>query len=104
LQYYFERILKLERPFVPSAMALGSSVHSALEVYHRHLQLNEPVPASCVQETFLSAWQTSEDRQSIQFKDKETKDELHCGNTRKARRFGHRLITSISTCGACSIT
>jgi putative RecB family exonuclease len=76
LQYYFERILKLERPFVPSAMALGSAVHQGLAEYHRHLKLNEPLPASCVQETFLNAWQASEDRQPVQFKEKETRDEL----------------------------
>jgi len=76
LQYYFERILKLERPFIPSAMALGSAVHEGLAEYHRHLQLNEPVPTGNVQETFLNAWQVSENRQFIQFKDKETKDEL----------------------------
>jgi CRISPR/Cas system-associated exonuclease Cas4 (RecB family) len=38
--------------------------------------LNEPLPADHVQQTFLSAWQVSEDRQPIQFKEKETKDEL----------------------------
>jgi len=76
LQYYFERILKLERPFVPSAMALGSAVHEGLAEYHRCLQFNEPVSTSGVQEIFLNAWQASEDRQPIQFRDKETKDEL----------------------------
>lgn len=74
LQYYFERIVKLERPFVPSAMALGSAVHEGLAEYHRHLQLNEPVPAGHVQETFLNAWQASEDRQPIQFKDSENRE------------------------------
>jgi CRISPR/Cas system-associated exonuclease Cas4 (RecB family) len=76
LQYRFERILKLERPFVPSAMALGSAVHEGLATYHRHLQSNEPIPAGHVQETFLSAWQASEDRQPIQFKDKENRDDV----------------------------
>jgi putative RecB family exonuclease len=76
LQYYFERIVKLERPFIPSAMALGSAVHEGLAQYHRHLQLNEPVPACCVQETFLNAWQASEDRRPIQFKDKENRDDM----------------------------
>ncbi len=76
LQYYFERILKLERPFIPAAMALGSAVHEGLAEYHRHLQVNEPVPADLVQETFLNAWQASEDRQPVQFREKDTKDEL----------------------------
>jgi putative RecB family exonuclease len=74
LQYYFERILKLERPFAPSAMTLGSAVHEALAEYHRHLQLEQPLPENHVQQTFLSAWQASEEKQPIQFKDNETKE------------------------------
>ena len=37
---------------------------------------SEPVPAGHVQETFLNAWQASEDRQPIQFKDKENRDDM----------------------------
>jgi putative RecB family exonuclease len=74
LQYYFERILKLERPFIPGAMALGSAVHEGLAEYHRHLQSNEPAPAGGVHETFLNAWQASEDRQPIQFKEGDSRD------------------------------
>jgi ATP-dependent helicase/DNAse subunit B len=62
LQYYFERILKLERPFAPSAMTLGSAVHEGLADYHRHLQLGQPLPENHVQQTFLSAWQANEER------------------------------------------
>ena len=76
LQYYFERILKLERPFTSSALVLGSSVHEALAEYHRHLQANQPVPEGHIQQIFLATWQANEDRQPIQFKEKETRDEL----------------------------
>jgi putative RecB family exonuclease len=76
LQYYFERILKIERPYAPSVLVLGSSVHEALAEYHRLLQAEQPIPAGHVQESFLTAWQANEDRQPIQFKDNETKDEL----------------------------
>ena len=37
LQYFFERVAKLKRPFSPSAMALGSAVHEGLADYHRQL-------------------------------------------------------------------
>ena len=57
-------------------MALGSAVHEGLAEYHRHLQLNEPLPTSHVQETFLNAWQASEDRQLIQFRDTENRDDV----------------------------
>ena len=76
LQYYFERVLKLERPYAPSALVLGSSVHEGLAEYHRLLQAEQAIPAGRVQETFLNAWQANEDRQPVQFKDKESKDEL----------------------------
>ena len=36
LQYYFERIVKLDRPFVPSGLLFGSAIHEALaEFLHR---------------------------------------------------------------------
>ena len=77
LQYYFERILKLERLFAPSALVLWAAA------FTRHwrstigtFRCNQPVPENHVQQTFLNAWQANEDRQPIQFKDKETKDEL----------------------------
>ncbi len=76
LQYYFERVLKLERLYAPSVLVLGSSVHEALAEYHRHLKYNQPVPENHVQQVFLGTWQANEDRQPIQYKDKETKDEL----------------------------
>ena len=76
LQYYFERVLKLERPYAPSVLVLGSSVHEGLAAYHRLLQAGQEIPAGHVQETFLNAWQANEDRQPIQYKEKETKDEL----------------------------
>ncbi|MCY2989549.1 MAG: PD-(D/E)XK nuclease family protein [Planctomycetota bacterium] len=76
LSYYFERILKLERPCLPASMVLGSSVHEALAAYHQCLQAKKPVPAGRVQGAFLNAWHASEDRQPIQFKDKDTRDDV----------------------------
>ncbi len=76
LQYYFERILKIERQYAPSVLVLGSSVHEGLAAYHRLLQAGQAIPAGHVQETFLNAWQANEDRQPVQYKEKETKDEL----------------------------
>jgi CRISPR/Cas system-associated exonuclease Cas4 (RecB family) len=75
LQYFFERVLKLERQFIPSNMALGSAVHEGLAEYHRHLQSAQPVPDRCVQQAFLNAWGRSEARQPVQIKDGETRDD-----------------------------
>ena len=76
LQYFFERVVRLERPFIPSAMALGSSVHEALADYHQHLQLGQPLADRRIQQTFLSAWGRNESRQPIQFKGGETRDDI----------------------------
>jgi putative RecB family exonuclease len=75
LQFFFERVLKLPRQFIPSNMALGSAVHSALADYHQHLQLHQPLPERRLQQTFLSAWGQGESQQPIQFKDGETRDD-----------------------------
>ena len=74
LQYFFERVMKLERPYAPSVMVLGSSVHEGLAEYHRLLQAGQAIPAGHVQEAFLNAWQANETRQPIQFKDGEDRD------------------------------
>lgn len=76
LNYYFERILKLERPFVPSGMVLGSAVHKALAEYHEGLQHNRPVSPSQIQATFRSAWENSENQQPIQFRNGEKREAL----------------------------
>jgi len=75
LQYFFERIVKLERQFVPSNMALGSAVHEGIAEYHRHVQSAQPLPDRCIQQAFLNAWGRSEARQPVQFKDGETRDD-----------------------------
>ena len=74
LQYWFERVLRLERPFAASAMVLGSAVHESLAEYHRRLQENQSDAAKCLQETFLHAWKMNEERQPIQFRESETKE------------------------------
>jgi putative RecB family exonuclease len=56
LQFYFERVLKLPRKTVTDAQVLGSSVHSALAVYHRKLQSREPVTTHQVHQAYLGAW------------------------------------------------
>jgi putative RecB family exonuclease len=75
LQFFFERVLKLPRQFIPSNMALGSAVHAALADYHQHLQLHQPLPERRLQQTFLSAWGQGESQQPIQFKEGETRDD-----------------------------
>ena len=57
LQYYFERVVNLPRKSKTDALVLGSSIHSALAVYHRKLQASEPVSADEVHKAYLDAWE-----------------------------------------------
>ncbi len=57
LQYFFERVINLPRKSKTDALVLGSSLHSALAVYHRKLQANEPVTADEVHKAYLDAWE-----------------------------------------------
>ena len=76
LQYYFERILKLPRSFLPSGMAFGSAVHQSLAEYHRELQLGRSMTPDQMQAVFLQAWhQISKDR-PLQYRDGESSASL----------------------------
>ncbi len=75
LQFYFQRILKLPQPTVGSGLVLGSSVHGALEYYHRSLQDGEPVKADQLHQTFLDAWKERERNSDIEFRKGNTRDE-----------------------------
>jgi hypothetical protein len=72
LQYYFERVLRLSRPFVPSGLAFGSAVHAALAEFHRHRQHGQGVPIDHIQENFRRLWSDAVTEQPIQFRDGET--------------------------------
>ncbi|MCA9026796.1 MAG: PD-(D/E)XK nuclease family protein [Planctomycetaceae bacterium] len=76
LHYYFQRILKLPQTSVGSGLVFGSAVHRALEVYHRFLKDKlEPVEQQ-IQHAFQQAWLTREQEQRIEYKAKESRDDL----------------------------
>ena len=74
LQFYFQRVLKLPQPSVGSGLVLGSSVHAALELYHRSLQERKPVKIDQLHRAFLDAWQTQENNSEVEFCKRETRD------------------------------
>ncbi len=57
LQFYFERVLKLPRKSKTDALVLGSSLHSALAVYHYKLQAGESVVSADIHEAYFEAWE-----------------------------------------------
>lgn len=68
LQYFFERIAKLPKPFLPSGMVLGSAVHQSLAEYHRGHQSNQPSSKDHIRQTFLAAWTEAEQERPIQYR------------------------------------
>jgi putative RecB family exonuclease len=57
LRFYFERVLKLPRKSKSDALVLGSSLHSALAVYHRKIQAGESVTTAEIHKVYLDAWE-----------------------------------------------
>ena len=76
LQYFFERVAKLPRPFSPSSMALGSAVHEGLAEYHRQLMVNRRVTKNELQSTFLKSWRQSAQERPIQYRDGEDQNKV----------------------------
>ena len=67
LAYYFERILKLPKPFQSGSLAFGSTVHQALAMFHRSVQAQKSFNAEQVKTAAMAAWQRTEQRTSIQY-------------------------------------
>lgn len=75
LQFYFQRVLKLPQPTVGSGLVLGSSVHAALDLYHRSLQDGEPVQPHRLHSVFLDAWQSREIQAEVEYRKGESRDD-----------------------------
>lgn len=76
LQFYFERVAKLSRPFAASGMVLGSAVHEGLAIYHRQLQVHLEPASTVIKEQFVNAWDAAEAERPIQYRDGEKRGDL----------------------------
>ena len=76
LQYYFERILQLKRPFITSKLVFGSVLHEVLAAYHRGIQLGSYLSIDKAERFFQLLWQLREAEELIQYSG-ETKEQLH---------------------------
>ena len=76
LQYYFERVAKLPRPFTPSSMAFGSAIHEGLAAFHRGLMHGEPITPTEIHAAFRTSWQDNENERPIRFRDGESTSDL----------------------------
>jgi CRISPR/Cas system-associated exonuclease Cas4 (RecB family) len=75
LQFYFQRILRLPQPTVGVGLVLGSSVHAALELYHRSLQKRKSVKIDQLHRAFLDAWQAREKNSDVEYRKRESRDD-----------------------------
>lgn len=76
LQFYFERVLKIPRPSIPSSMLLGSVIHEALACHHRQLQYGNGMALGALQQEFFEIWFEREKQQQVVYKSGETSREL----------------------------
>ena len=72
LQFFFERVVKLPKPFLPSNLVLGSAVHEALATFHRNIQVGEPPTKEKLKEEFLAGWSRRQGEVPIRFGKNET--------------------------------
>ena len=76
LQFYFERVLQLPRPFVSSSLVLGSAVHEALAEYHHSLRSGRPIGSHQVGNVFLANWKRRQEQERIQYRPNENATQL----------------------------
>ncbi len=76
LQFFFERIAIIPRPFVGSGMVLGSAIHEGLAAYHRQLQMQKLPSNSEIKERFVDAWHAAESERPIQYRESEQRGDL----------------------------
>jgi hypothetical protein len=68
--------VKLPKPHISGGLALGAAVHRTLAAYHRAIRQGAPFGSDQVHATFLGAWQETEARDTIQFRDGEDRTKL----------------------------
>ena len=74
LSYYFDRVVKVSKPFISSGLALGATVHHSLAEFHRNIQQGRILKPEQVHDVLVKAWEEIEDREPIQYKDGEDRD------------------------------
>lgn len=76
LSYYFDRVVKLPKPFISSALALGATVHQTLADYHWAIQQGRRPSPEQIRAALAQAWDQMEHREPIQYRDGEDRTKL----------------------------
>jgi CRISPR/Cas system-associated exonuclease Cas4 (RecB family) len=69
-------VAKLPKPHISGGLALGAAVHRTLAAYHRAIRQGAPFGSDQVHAAFLGAWEETEVRETIQFRDGEDRTKL----------------------------
>ena len=75
LKYRFQYVDKIARPFRASALAFGSSVHAAIEWFHRERVAGRTPDIPAVQSIFAADWY-AQNLEPLVFKDRESNEGL----------------------------
>jgi putative RecB family exonuclease len=75
LKYRFQYVDKIARPFRAAALAFGSSVHAAIEWFHRERVAGRTPDVQAVQSIFAADWY-AQNLEPLVFKDRESNEGL----------------------------
>ncbi|VGO18790.1 RecB family exonuclease [Pontiella sulfatireligans] len=76
LQFYFERIAKLKKPFVSHSLAFGTAAHRTLEHYFKWLKAGETPDRDSHLDMFSELWKKANQEQEIKFGAKDDAESL----------------------------
>jgi RecB family exonuclease len=76
LQFYFERIAKLKKPFVSHSLVFGTCVHRTLEHYFRWLKAGESPDRDSHLDMFSELWKKATKEQKIKFGSRDDAESL----------------------------
>jgi CRISPR/Cas system-associated exonuclease Cas4 (RecB family) len=69
-------VAKLPKPHISGGLALGAAVHRTLAAYHWAVQEGHVLETDRIHAAFLDAWEETEARETIQFRDGEDRTKL----------------------------
>lgn len=76
LQWYFERVEKLKKPFVSHSLSFGTCVHCTLSKCFGQMRLEESLGIGFYQEMFSELWKKENEKQTIRFPAREDIESL----------------------------
>ena len=77
LQYYYERVARLPKPFVSHSLVFGSCVHKTLEHYYQWLAKGETPDSQQHTEMFSQLWEKACAEQNIKFSARHSAESLN---------------------------